>query len=145
MLVLAVLLISFLLFRTLGFAGIPLFASWHASARDALAVMLLFTAAAHFTSMRRDLIRMTPPWVPWPSAVVYFTGLCEIAGAVGVLVPGLCRAAGLCLIVFFLAIAPANIHAARAGITLRGKPATALILRIPMQFLFIAWAWWSTR
>jgi len=145
MLVLAILLISFLIFRTLGLAGIPLFASWHVSARDALAVMLLFTASAHFTPMRRDLIRMTPPWVPWPSSMVYFTGLCEISGAVGLLVPGLYRAAGLCLIVFFLAILPANIHAARAGIRLRGKPATALILRVPMQFLFIAWAWWSTR
>ena len=144
MLVLAVLIISFLLFRTLGFAGISVFASWHASARDALAVMLFFTGSAHFTGMRRDLIRMTPPWVPWPSAMVYFTGICEIAGAVGLLVPALSRAAGLCLIIFFLAILPANIHAAKAGITLRGKPATALMLRIPMQFLFIAWAWWST-
>jgi len=122
-----------------------MFASWHTAARDAMAIMLFFTASAHFTAMRRDLVRMTPPWVPWPAAMVYFTGICEIAGAVGLLVPGLDRAVGVCLIVLFLALLPANIHASKAGITLRGKPATALLFRIPMQFLFIAWAWWSTR
>jgi uncharacterized membrane protein len=144
MLALAVLILSFLIFRTLGFAGVSVFASWHASARDALAVMLFFTGSGHFTPMRRDFIRMTPPWVPWPSATVYFTGICEIAGAVGLLLPGLYRAAGICLITFFLAILPANIHAARAGVTFGGRPATRLLVRIPMQLLFIAWAAWST-
>jgi len=94
--------------------------------------------------MRRDFIRMIPPWVPRPGAAVYFTGVCEIAGAVGLLVPGLYRVAGACLIVFFLAILPANIHAARAGVSLGGKPATRLRVRIPMQILFIAWAGWAT-
>jgi len=53
--------------------------------------------------------------------------------------------AAYALIAFFLAVLPANIHAARAGVTLRGKPATSLWLRIPMQFLFIAIAFWSAR
>ena len=55
------------------------------------------------------------------------------------------NAAAYALIVFFLAVLPANIHAARAGATLRGKPATSLWLRIPMQVLFIGVAFWSTR
>lgn len=144
MLVLAVLFISFLIFRALGFAGVAAFASWQASARVALAVMLFFAASAHFTSMKEDLARMVPPWVSWPRAAVLFTGVCEVAGGAGLLAPGLRRAAGWALVVFFLAVLPANIHAARAGITLRGRPATALLLRIPMQVLFIALAWWST-
>ncbi|MGC9995366.1 MAG: DoxX family protein [Terriglobia bacterium] len=144
MLVLAVLIVSFLVFRALGFAGVSVFASWHVSGRDALAVMLFFTGSTHFTRMRRDFIRMIPPWVPWPSATVYSTGICEIAGALGLLLPRLYRAAGICLIIFFLAILPANIHAAKAGVTLGGRPATRLLARIPMQLLFIAWAGWST-
>lgn len=140
-----VLIVSFVMFRILGFAGVAIFASWHSSARDALAVMLLFTASAHFTSMKEDLIRMVPNWIPWPRATVYATGICEIAGAVGLLVPGLSRVTGILLIMFFVAILPANIHAAKSGVTLRGKPATALPLRIPLQMLFIAWAWWSTQ
>jgi uncharacterized membrane protein len=81
--------------------------------------------------------------VPSPMAVVYVTGVCEILGAVGLLVPALRRPAGLALIAFFLAVLPANIHAAQAGITLRGEPPTPLAVRIPMQALFIALTWWS--
>ena len=44
---------------------------------------------------------------------------------------------------FFVAVLPANIHAARAGVTLGGEPATPLALRIPMQLLFIGLTWWS--
>lgn len=77
--------------------------------------------------------------------MVYFTGLCEIAGAIGLLFPLTRHAAGFALIVFFLAVFPANVRAARSGITLRGKPATALWLRAPMQVLFIFLAWWVSR
>jgi uncharacterized membrane protein len=115
------------------------------AARDGFAVMLLFTASAHFTSMKEDLIRMTPPWVPWPRAMVFFTGLCELAGAIGLVIPTTRRAAAIALILFFIAVLPANIHAARAGVTLRGRPPTPLWLRLPMQMLFIALAWWCTR
>jgi uncharacterized membrane protein len=145
MVVLFVLIVAMLALRGLGLAGVSALASWHAAARDGLAVMLLFTGSAHFTAMKEDLIRMTPSWVPKPRAMVFFTGLCEISGAIGLAMPELRRAAGIALILFFIAVLPANIHAARAGVTLRGRPATALWLRVPMQILFIVLAWWSTR
>lgn len=74
---------------------------------------------------------------------LYFTGLCEIAGAIGLLVPRTRRAAAWALIVLFLAILPANIHAALSGVTLRGAPATPLVIRVPMQAIFIALTWWA--
>ena len=107
--------------------------------------MLVFTGISHFTFMKEDFVRMMPPSIPWPRALVYFTGVCEIAGAVGLLLPEFRRAAAYALVAFFLAVLPANIHAAHAGVTLRGKPATNLWLRIPMQVLFIAVAFWSAR
>jgi uncharacterized membrane protein len=107
--------------------------------------MLVFTGVSHFTFMKEDFVRMMPPSIPWPRALVYFTGACEIAGAVGLLRSQFRRAAAYALIAFFLAILPANIHAARASVALRGKPATRLWLRIPMQILFIAIAFWSAR
>ncbi len=143
--VLLILVLSCLIFRALGFAGIPAFAAWQASARDALSLMLVFTGVSHFTFMKEDFVRMMPPSIPWPRGMVYFTGVCEIAGAVGLLLPEFRRAAAYALVAFFLAILPANIHAARAGVTLRGKPATSLWLRIPMQIPFIAIAFWSAR
>ncbi len=77
--------------------------------------------------------------------MVYLTGICEIARAVGLLLPEVRRAAAYALIAFFVAVLPANIHAARAGVTLRRKPATSLWLRISMQVLFIAIAFWTAR
>jgi len=143
--VLLILVLSCLIFRALGFAGIPAFANWQASARDALSLMLVFTGISHFTFMKEDFVRMMPSSIPWPRALVYFTGVCELGGAVGLLLPEFRRAAAYALVALFLAVLPANIHAARAGITLRGKPATRLWLRIPMQILFIAIAVWSAR
>ena len=55
------------------------------------------------------------------------------------------RAAGIALILFFIAVLPANVHAAQAQVTLRGRSATPLWLRVPMQILFIGLAWWSTH
>ena len=145
MVVLLIFVLSCLVFRGLGFVGVPAFATWQASARDALSLMLVFTGVSHFTFMKDDFVRMMPPSIPWPRALVYFTGICELAGAVGLLLSEFRRIAAYALIAFFLAVLPANIHAARVGVTLRGKPATSLWLRIPVQILFIAIAFWSAR
>ena len=145
MIVLLILVLSCLFLRGLGVVGISAFATWQACARDGLSLMLVFIGISHFTFMKEDFVRMMPPSIPWPRPMVYFTGVCEIAGAIGLLVPEFRRAAAYALVAFFLAVLPANIHAARAGVTLRGKPATSLWLRIPMQILFIAIAVWSAR
>jgi uncharacterized membrane protein len=105
--------------------------------------MLCFTAVAHFNSMRADLVRMVPPGVPAPEFMVTLTGVCEIAGAIGLLVPRTRRAAAYALIVLLLAVLPANVHAARAGVTLRGAPATPVAPRVALQLVFIGLLWWS--
>ena len=143
MIVLVVLVLGILLCRAAGVAGVARLNSWAAAVRVGLAVMLVFTASAHFTSVRHDLARMVPDVIPHPMAVIYFTGACEILGAIGLLVPSVRLVAGVALIVFFIAVLPANIHAAGAGVTLRGEPPTPLVLRIPMQVLFIGLTWWS--
>ena len=143
MVVLFVLLAAILLSRFAGVSGVDPLDAWPPATRVGLSVMLLFTSSAHFNSMRHDLARMVPPAVPHPMAFVYFTGICEILGAIGLQVPSTRFAAAVALIAFFLAVLPANIHAARTGVQLRGKPSTPLILRIPMQALFIALTWWA--
>ncbi len=145
MLVLAVLLIGWLAFRAAGYLGVKTLASWRAAGRWALAVMLVSTASAHFTSMRHDLVKMVPSWMPQPMAVIFATGLLELAGAAGILLRPTRRLAGILLCFLFIAMFPANVKAARDGLTLGGSAATQLWLRVPMQVLFIALAWWSTR
>ena len=143
MMVLFVLLISLLLCRAIGALGVAALGTWAGATRYALATMLVFTATAHFTKMKSDLVRMMPEWIPQPMALIYFTGLCEIAGAIGLLLPGVRRAAGIALIAFFIVVFPANVKAARSGVGLGGKRPTPLWLRASMQVLFIALTWWS--
>jgi uncharacterized membrane protein len=141
---LIVLVVAALLARLIGQLGVEALRDWAAATRVGLAVMFCFTAAAHFNSMRPDMIAMVPPFVPNPEFMVTFTGVCEILGAIGLLVPRTRRIAAVALIVFLLAVLPANIHAAQAGVTFRGAPATPIIPRIALQALFIVLLWWSS-
>ncbi|SRR6266496_632177 len=143
MVVLLVLLISLLLYRAIGAVGVAALATWAGATRYALATMLVLTASAHFTKMKGDLLRMMPDWIPQPMTVIYFTGVCEVAGAIGLLVPIVRQAAGIALILFFILIFPANVKAARSGVGIGGKRATPLWLRALMQVLFITLTWWS--
>ena len=84
---------------------------------------------------------MVPPWLPRPGLLVFLTGIAELAGAVGLLVPSLRLWAACGLILLLVLMLPANISAARRGVLLRGRRATPLWIRVPMQVLFIAWTW----
>ena len=145
MAVLIVLLASWLMFRGIGALGVTALAGWQASAPLALAAMFMFTAIAHFNKMKHDLARMIPSFFPRPLWLVYITGALELLGAAGLLVPKFRSLAGICLIAMLIAMFIANVNAAQKKITLRGKPATPLWLRTPMQVFFIVLLWWSTQ
>lgn len=145
MLVLIVLLAVWFIFRGIGAAGVHALATWQDSARYALVVMFAFTASAHFNKMKHDLARMIPAYLPQPLLIVYITGVLELLGAAGLMLPQFRRLAGICLIALLVGMFVANLNAAQKGVTLRGKPPTPLWLRAPMQVLFIALLWWSTR
>lgn len=145
MIVLAVLFTAWFVLRAAGAIRARGLTNWRDSGRWALAIMLVFTASAHFTSTRHDLAKMVPEWVPYPDAVIFITGILEIAGAIGILLPRTRRPAGVCLCLLFAAMFAANVKAAREELTIAGSPATDLGLRFPMQIFFIWLAWWSTR
>ena len=140
---LIVLVAATLLARLAGRLGVVSLRDWAAATRVGLAVMFLFTAVAHFNRMRPDMVQMVPPSVPNPELMVTITGICEILGAIGLLVPRTRRVAAIALIVFLVAVLPANIHAAQSGVTFAGAPATPLVPRIALQVLFIALLWWA--
>lgn len=145
MILIAVLAGSLLVYRGLGALGVEALASWPAATRWALATLLLVTASGHFTRMKEELVRMVPAWMPAPRLTVYLTGVCEILGAIGLLLPATRRWAGVALILFLIAVFPANVKAAREHLPVAGRPATPLALRVPMQALLIGLLWWSTR
>ena len=142
---LGVLLVSLLVFRTFGALGFEPLSEWRNVAACALALMFLFTASAHFTSTKRDLVAMVPSVFPRPELLVSATGVLEILGAVGLLVPATRSFAGIGLILLLVAMFPANVAAARKQVPLRGKPPTPLPLRLFLQLVFIGTTWWATQ
>jgi uncharacterized membrane protein len=144
MAILVILVVSWLVFRSVGALGVAALATWQDSARHALAVMFFFTGSAHFNKMKHDLAQMVPKVFSDRWAVIYVTGVLELLGAVGLLLTKLRAAAGICLIALLIAMFPANVKAAREKLLLRGKPATQLWLRLAMQLLFIGLLWWSS-
>lgn len=129
---------SFLLFRALGLLGWTYFDDWYTALQGAVAVMLLLTASAHWGKRRPDLVRMVPPFFPKREWIVTVTGWLEIAGAIGLLLPAVSRAAAVCLTVLLIAMFPANVYAAREKLTIVGRPVPKLLVRIVLQIIFIS-------
>jgi uncharacterized membrane protein len=127
-----------LLLRGAGAAGIRPLRSWHTSLRGGLAAMFTLTGTAHFNDMRQDLIAMVPPALPYPELLVTLTGVLELLGAAGLLHRRTAPWAAGGLTLLLVAMFPANVYAALAGLMVNGAPATALLPRTLMQLVFIA-------
>jgi uncharacterized membrane protein len=115
------------------------------SARIAMAIMLVFTAIAHF-AFTKGMIMMIPDFIPFKKGMVYVTGFIEIAAAAGLFIPDLQVLTAWLLILFFLLLLPANINAAIRHIdfekgTFEGPGANYLWFRVPLQILFILWTY----
>lgn len=109
----------------------------------AMSVMLLFTAIGHFL-YTKGMVLMIPAFIPFKKELVYFTGMIEIAAAIGLLIPALRYLTAVLLIIFFILILSANINAAIHKVdyqkaTVAGPGIRYLWFRIPLQFFFIAW------
>jgi uncharacterized membrane protein len=134
---LIVLIGMFLVLLAAGRLGVRSLRDWRLALRGGLAAMFLLTAWAHFGAPRGDLVRMVPPFFPAPELLVALTGVLEIAGAIGLLVPRLAPVAAAGLALLLLAMFPANVYAAREGLTLGGAPVTALGPRTLLQVVFL--------
>ena len=108
-----------------------------------VAAMFLLTGAAHFIGLRTDLMRMVPPALGDPGLWITFTGVAEVAGAVGILIPSTRRAAAMGLLLLLAAVFPANVYAAQHHIPLGDEPATPLVLRGIEQAIYLAAVAWA--
>lgn len=114
--------------------------------RVILAVCMLVAGSLHFI-VPEPFIKIVPDLLPAPAALVCISGFFEILGAVGLLVPPVSQAAAWGLVVLFIAVYPANINMAVNHIQIANIPDSNWFqaIRLPFQFVLIAWAWWYTR
>jgi uncharacterized membrane protein len=106
----------------------------------------VFAGVMHFVKPRQYKA-IVPPYLPAPEAIVYASGVAEIAGGAGLIVPALRRPAGWWLIATLLAVFPANLHMALHPEKFPKVPggAPALWARLPLQAGFIAWVLTAAR
>lgn len=107
-------------------------------------VWFLLGGIAHFAFTATEM-RIVPPYIPWPRAVVLASGVFELLGAAGLLWGVTRRAAGIGLFLLTLAVTPAHFYMLQRP-ELFGVPCWALVLRLPVQgALLVLIAWCSRR
>jgi uncharacterized membrane protein len=108
------------------------------------ALFFIVSGANHFLSPNFYLAAM-PPYLPWHAQLVAISGVAEIAGGLGVLLPRTRRLAGWGLIALLIAVFPANIRAISTGMAVAGHaiPAWMLWSRLPLQVVFLIWVYYT--
>jgi len=111
-----------------------------------MSCMLVFTAIGHFI-YTHGMSLMLPSFLPFRHEVIYLTGIIELCAAIGLLIPRLQHLTAWLLIIFFILILPANIHAAINNIDFQtgnnnGQGMAYLWFRVPLQILFIWWTYY---
>lgn len=120
---------------------------WDSIFRAVAAAMFVFAGAIHFyPKWAKRGAAMIPPYIlrvsPLSASQLFaFTGICEIAGGVGLMIPSWQSCAGYMLAVFLVCVLPANIYAAQNPERFK-KLAIPLSRRVPAQVVLILWVLW---
>jgi uncharacterized membrane protein len=108
-----------------------------------LGALFIFSGSMHF--IRTDFyLRMMPPYIPAHLLMVQISGVCEILGGIGLIVPRTRGIAAIGLIALLIAVFPANIQMAFHPDLYRDiGPPTAFYIRLPLQLVAIYLVWWA--
>jgi uncharacterized membrane protein len=115
------------------------------SARIALGIIFIIASTFHFTAQDVEM-QLIPRSLPLRRAALYITGIFELLGGIGILIPRFQVAAGRGLAALLVAIFPANIYHTLNRKRFRGMTRSPLyhIVRWPLQGVFIWWALWCS-
>ena len=106
-------------------------------------LFFVYVGVLHFVTPA-VFVGIVPPYLPEPLALVYISGVFEILGGIGLLIPRVRRLAAWGLLALLVAVYPANIHMLVNDVYLEDMPRERWILwaRMPFQFVFaIAVSW----
>ena len=117
---------------------------WRVLSLFGLSVFFVYFGIDHFINPDFYLSIM-PPAFPLHAEAVYISGFFEILGGICVLIPSLRKLAGWGLIALLVSVYPANIYMAINPEAFPEISIGLLYFRLPLQFLFIYWAYSITR
>ena len=117
---------------------------WQRVALFVVFFWFFFGGIAHFALTDLEA-RIVPPQIPDPRDVVLITGILELAGAFGLLLPWTRRAAGWGLFLLTLAVTPANIYMLHIHDQFPQVPVWLLWLRLPLQLVLLWLILWGSR
>ncbi len=112
-----------------------------------LTVVFLFFMGggiAHFISTD-FFVAIMPPYIGYHREIVYISGVFEILGAIGILIPALRQWAGNGLLLLVVLVSPANIHMWLHPDLFPDVPPTFLSIRLVLQVALLVLIWWCTR
>ena len=113
--------------------------------RTLLGAFFVAAGTNHFVMPRAYRAMVPPALRAQAAAVVHVSGVAELAGGAGVLIPSTRRLAGAWLVALLAAIFPANVYMAVEHERFARFPRWALLARLPLQPLMMWWAWRATR
>ena len=109
-----------------------------------LGIFFIVAGVMHFVATA-TFAKIVPPFLPDPRLLVQISGVFEILGGIGVVVPATQRFAAWGLVALLIAVFPANIFMAIHHAQWPGIPVWALWTRVPLQIPLILWAMVYTR
>jgi uncharacterized membrane protein len=115
------------------------------ASRKLLAAFFVGSGVNHFVVPRFYRAIVPPPLQGEAKLVVEISGVAEVLGGIGVMLPRTRSAAGAGLIALLAAVFPANLYMAREPERFKQVPRWALFARLPLQPLMMWWAWKATR
>ena len=108
-----------------------------------MAVLYLLAGLNHFRNPKM-YIKIIPEFFPNPRLLNIISGLAEVTLAVALCIPILTHYAAIGIILLLIAVFPANINMLLNKKASFGLPKWLLLLRIPLQFILIYWAYFYT-
>ena len=108
-----------------------------------LAMFMIAAGIMHFVNPA-FFLKIMPPYLPLHKELVLVSGVCEVLLGVLLLLPKCSHLAAWGIIALLIAVFPANLYVFQHQDILPAPPLIHL-LRLPLQVVFILWAYWNTR
>lgn len=112
-----------------------------------LAVMGVFYIAAGLNHLvtPQFYLAVMPPYIPWPDAVILWSGIAELLGGIGVLVPLTRPMAAWGIVLMLACFLPVHVNMCLHPEAFAHIPLWAIWVRLPLQIPLMLWAWLYTR